>query len=445
VAGQAGYFDYLGSDGDIVSSRFLLSGPMLGRLAASGVIDLIEEVSTLPHIRHPLLIYPDASPKRYGFPNGIALTTDPGWVYPLSAPDMGCGFELIDTGIELDPEAPNEQKAALLSSINCTIATSSRARVRVKTSVREILLNGLSAVSEPTEFERLRPSEEHNTWPASCVPLNASDLDTLQDSLGAATGHFVAVHMVRERHAEHAPPLGRIIVVVHTGAAPIRDLLNARRYLLTLAEWSIDAGLIDPESAASGLFPIPLESLEGREFIGLAMACRNFGYANRQIVADRVLQTISRVLSNRQIASAVELRHVDHVAFEGESGAVLARRGLQPIHTRRPSFIAGGAFSHAYICDTPAERAPWGNLSPHGNPVLPRSIMGPVVARVAESDQYLDRGYGRDLESNIPFDEDQYLADTFSLEDQMRYMTAMGWSRRIALLSPLVNFQDLAL
>lgn len=437
-----GYFDHLGSDGDIVRSRFLLSGAMFGRLAASGVIDMIEKVADLPHIRHPLIIYPDASPKRYGFPNGIAIRTDPGWIYPLSAPDMGCGFEVIDTGIELDSELSKRQKAALLSSIQCTIGTSSRFRTPVKANVAEILLNGLSAISEPVEFERLKPSEEGNTWPASSAPLDASELDHLQASLGAATGHFVAIHVVQERHAEHAPPLGRVIVVVHTGAAPVRDLLNTRRYLLSLAEWSIESGLIDPVPAAAGLFPIPLDSLYGRQFIALAMACRNLGYVNREIVADRVLQALSNAFPSRQIASAVELRHVDHVAFEHDSGTVLARRGLQPIHTRRPSFIAGGAFSHAYICDTPAERLPWGRLSPHGNPVLPTPIMRAAADRAVESGQYVDRGYGRDLEASIPFDEDQYRADTFSMEDQMRYMTAMGWSRPVALLRPLTNFQD---
>ena len=421
-----------------------MNGSMLGRLAASGVIELIETVSRLPHVSHPLVIYPDVSPKPYGFPNGIALRTNPGWLYPLSAPDLGCGFEVIDTGIELDRETPATQKAELLHALRRGVGSSSRDRAQVKISITEILHNGLQAMSKPVEFDRLNPGEESNTWPASTVLFSSSDLNTIQAALGAATGHFVAIHVVRERYAEHALPVGRVIAVIHTGAAPVRDLLNARQYMLNLAEWSVQSGLIEPEHAASGMFPIPLGSFQGRQFAALAMACRNFGYANREIVAGRVLRILSDVFSGRQIAAAVELRHVDHVAFEGEPDTVLARRGLQPLHPHRPSFIAGGAFSHGYLCETPEARVPWGHLSPHGNPVLPKSIMQPEVARAVETGQYQDQGYGRDLASNIDFDEDQYLADTFSLEDLMCYMTAIGWSRRTALLSPLVNFQDSA-
>jgi hypothetical protein len=444
LVAEAGYFDYPRAAGNAIRSRFLLSKSMMDRLAASGVPDLIKKVSTLRRIRHPLLVYPDASPKPYGFPNGIAIRTEPGWVYPLAAPDMGCGFELIDTGIELEDEISGEQKTVLLSSIIDAVATSSRVRMPAQIDLREILLNGLSAVNEPQHFERLRPSEEGNAWPASWAPLRASDLDALHDSLGAATGHFVAIHVVRAQFAEHAPPVGRLIVVVHIGAAPVRDLLNKMNYLLSLAEWSINAGVIDPESAASGFFPVSLDSVEGRHFIGLAMACRNFGYANRQIVADRVLEILSRIFPDRQLVAPVELRHVDHVAFEDGSESLLTRRGLQPMRTSRPLFIAGGAFSHAYICDTPVIGDPWGNLAPHGNPVLPRSIMGPAVAKAMATGHYMDREYGRDLKSNVPFNEGQYLADTFSLEDQMLYMGAIGWSDIIALLSPIVNFQDMA-
>lgn len=434
--------DIGGDASTLVSQPELLMSDHAKRALVDGeLLRVVTRLGALPGVIAPVVVYPDASLKSFGFPNGISLHTTGDWIYPLAAPDMGCGFETIDTGIDL-PGGSVAHLRSILNDLRSEIGTASPSRVRVRVGdLQTYLARGLAGVSPPRNFHRATPSEEANSWEPASIPLLGNHAN-VADAVGAATGHFVALHIVQESDDVDSLPPGRVVLVVHTGSAPIRDVLNNRGYYLELAQWSVSHGYSEPSAAARGMFGVPVDTLQGREFLSLAMACRNFGYANREVVADRVLEILLRYWRRSQTSDAREIRHVDHVAIERFGDETLrARRGLQPVSATRRTFIAGGAFSHAYLCNTAASIG--GGLCPHGAPVLPEYRLAKYVSDTTGWGAR-NRGFGAGdrLLSNVNFDEQSFLADVFNLEEMLSYTEAAHWVMRSALVSPLLNYQD---
>ncbi|MEU4555107.1 RNA-splicing ligase RtcB [Micromonospora violae] len=430
--------------------RFLLGGEFLGPLLASPLRDRLARVAQLPYVHGPVVVHPDVSVKPFGFPAGIALHTEPGWLYPLSAPDMGCGYLVVDSGITVDPdEMDRTAMASAYDGMLRQIAVDSPDRPDASCHVRDVLVGGLDALAAPAAFTTsAAPAEEHNDWPTELALLDPDFTDTtLQRSLGSAAGHFVACYVVQQPLRPSTPSTGRIIVVVHVGAAPIRDHLNRRGLFLDLAQDAVHSGISLEHDAADGLFAVDLDSTRGRALLGTAMAARNFGYANRQIVADRVIQALTAALPTAVVAPAVQLRHVDHTAFEQVDDAIRARRGLQPLHAARPVFITGGEHTHAYLCHSGDDTAVSDGVCCHGAPVRETPAVPPSVWDRPDLDVSPGalRGWVDTMTANTRFDESRFWADLGNIEGVIGQLASLGIARPAARLRQLMNYRELGL
>ncbi|MBX7266891.1 RtcB family protein [Micromonospora sp. Llam7] len=428
-------------------ARFLLTAEHLGPLLASPLGHQVARVARLPHVVGEIVAHPDVSAKPFGFPAGIALTTAPGWLYPLSAPDMGCGYLVLDSGITVDPDTDHPALAAAYEEMVRLIAVDSPSRADVGVDVRDVLTAGVAALGAPAGFHTAdAPAEENNSWPARLDLLAGAAVDTvLRRSLGSAAGHFVACYLVERALLPGAPPPGRIIVVVHVGAAPIRDQLNRRGLFLDLAQEAVRRGISTPADAAAGLFAVDLDTASGQALLGTAMAARNFGYANRQIVAERVLAALSGTL--RATAAAVQLRHVDHTAFERVDAGIRARRGLQPLHPDRPVFVTGGEHTHAYLCHTGRSGALADDLVCHGAAVRETPGVPPALWDRPDLDvgPAQLRHWATTMHSNTRYDDHRFWTDVTNLEAVIGQLATIDLARPAARLRQLANYRETAL
>jgi len=427
--------------------RFLVSSQLLGPLLASEMVQRVARVARLPYLDGPVSLYADASPKPFGFPAGIVVRTQPGWLYPMAAPDMGCGYLVADTGIRLEPEAvKTDVLASVLDEIVDAVALNSAAREIVPDPVSEILRHGLKAIGGPAEFSAAScPAEEDNSWEASLDALEGDAGDpSFQHSLGSAAGHFVACYVVVDSFHPRGPGPGTVLAIVHVGSAPIRDYLNRTGFYARLAENSVSSGAASIDDAADGLFPVDISTPEGKAFVGAAMAARNFGYANRQLVADRIVRILRRRFGAAVVSEGKQLRHVDHVAFEAAGDGIRSRRGLQPLHEERPVFITGGEHTLGYLCGTGASSSMADELCCHGAPVRDIDDITPRI--------WDDPAYGIDpnavlrwagtMASNTSFGHRRFWSDVASLESVMAYLRHADIAYPVVRLRPLLNYRE---
>jgi len=427
--------------------RFLVSPLLLGSLLESEMVQRVTRVARLPYLDGPVFLYADASPKPFGFPAGIVIRTQPGWLYPMAAPDMGCGYLVIDTGIRLDPEAAKtDALTSVLDEMIDAVGLHSPARKILSQPVGEILRHGLKAIDGPAEFSAdTCPAEEGNSWEASLDALGGGKGDaSFQNSLGSAAGHFVACYVVVDNFPPHNLEPGAVLAVVHVGSAPIRDHLNSTGFYARLAENSIGSGIASIDDAADGLFPVDISTADGKAFVGAAMGARNFGYVNRQLVADRVVRILRQRFSAAVVSDGKQLRHVDHVAFEMVGEGVRSRRGLQPLHKERLVFITGGEHTLGYLCSTGANSSMADDLCCHGAPVRDVEEITPHI--------WDDPDYGIDpnvilcwagkMASNTSFNYRRFWSDVANLESVIAYLRHADIAHPAARLRPLLNYRE---
>ena len=428
--------------------RFQLSADLLGPLLNSDLLPRLCRIANLPFISGPISVYPDISPKQFGFPAGVVLETDPGWLYPLSAPDMGCGYLVLDTGILMDPDSIRMQDLeAAFEEIVDAISISSLSRRRIYIPVEEIMIAGLASAGAPMHFSiGQSAAEESNSWEPTLDGLDASFVESsLQESLGSAAGHFIACYVTEQSFVPDTPPRGRVILVVHVGAAPIRDHMNESGLYSELAEKAIESGISSLEDVTDGLFAVDLSTSKGQALVGAAMAARNFGYVNRQLVADRVTEILRCRFRQYASAPATQIRHVDHVAFETVGERIRSRRGLQPLHRDRPVFITGGEHTHAYLCASGPNGWVGGDgLCCHGAPVrdttdLPYHLWTDLGSGI---DLGSASGWSRTMVANTALQARRYWSDVSSLETVVAYLWRSGIAHPTVRMRPLMNYRE---
>jgi hypothetical protein len=438
VEGKA-YLREDGGEPTLRAPEILASGRLLELLSGSGLVEELTRVAALPYLARPPIVYPDASPKPFGFPSGVALLTLPNWFYPLAAPDLGCGYEVIDTGIDLAwNDVTEERLITLLTDIDRLVSSRSAIAEHVRGGARSVLERGVDALNPPRLFSR-KPWDisGSQSWEPRVDLMTDADADHASRLLGAAAGHFVAIYRVASSVSTLSLAEGRLILVVHTGSAPIRDALNRRGLFLFMAEQSVGSGASTPAQARDGMFAQSAHTDLGRSYLGLTVACRNYGYANRQIVADRVLELLFHHFGGLKTSEAIELQHQDHVAFELFQGAIRARRGIQPLNANEVVFITGGAFTEAYLCQPGAQDPRHGGLCPHGAPVY-RS--GRAAADLNSTSA--GRRVFRLPVTNCSFAPEAHRADLENLDALMTHLADSDWVRPAITLEPFLNYRD---
>ena len=337
---------------------FYASDAVLRMLEEEGFASLqqLVNVATLPGLVAPALAMPDLH-WGYGFPIGGVAAFDPargGVVSPGGVGyDINCGVRLLATSLDEDELHPRiERLADALFRRVPTGVGSKRAVEELKESeLEQLLVDGAAWM-----VAHGRGEENDLEHTESGGRLLGADPDQLSPrarmrglpqlgTLGSGN-HFLEVQVVDEVYDVAAADamglsVGSVTVLIHTGSRGLGHQVCSEfveRFLNALPRFDLD--LADRQLAAA-----PVDSPEGRAYLGAMRAAANFAFANRQRITHSVRQAFEDVgLTPRDHGLRVvyDVAH-NHARLEEHGGRALlvhrkgATRAFPPGHPEVPA------------------------------------------------------------------------------------------------------------
>jgi tRNA-splicing ligase RtcB len=286
-----------------VDAEFYASKSILEDLKAEDYASLrqLQNVATLPGIVEPALTMPDIH-WGYGFPIGGVAAFDPddgGVVSPGGVGfDINCGVRLLVSDIEREDLAPKAKELAdtLYEGVPSGVGVGRRDFRLTREDLKSILEEGPSWLVErgyggEEDLENIEsggrlPGAEPEAVSERAFERGAPQLGTL-----GSGNHFLEVQHVDEVYDEEAARAygleeGRVTVLIHSGSRGLGHQVcqdYVERFLEAAPEHGVE--LVDRQLAAA-----PIESSEGREYLGAMSAAANFAFANRQLISHFVRQ-----------------------------------------------------------------------------------------------------------------------------------------------------------
>lgn len=332
---------------------------------------------------------PDAH-QGYGFPVGtVAATALPhGVVSPGGVGyDINCGVRLLT--LDLDAGDLPSWRDALLDELARAVPAGAGRGGRLtpgSAQFTRILTRGAGevvAMGFGTEGDLQRTESEGSMAGAVSTAVSDRAQSRGADQLGTlgSGNHFLELQVVGEvRDPDTAAAFGlregQVCVLIHCGSRGLGHQVctdHVRRMDARLA--SRGERLADRQLACA-----PADSPEGREYLA-AMACAaNFAWANRQVIAQRVRESVARVIGRAQ---AEAVRQVYDVAHNVAKEEVHAGRRLL-VHRKG----ATRAFGPARAADLPPE------YRHVGQPVFVPGSMGTASWVLCGRDTGLEAAFG---------------------------------------------------
>ena len=277
--------------------------------------------STLPGLVSHVTVMPDVH-QGYGFPiGGVAATRLPNGVISPGAIgyDINCGIRLLSSRVSF------EEAQAHLPDLASALYRNSPSGVGVKGSVplseKELdrvcregsqwaLKNGFAREDDivRTEESGRIPGADPSTLSPRAKKRGRPQLGTL-----GAGNHFVEVDVVEEVFSYEAAEamglsVGHLVVQIHCGSRGFGHQVctdYVKEFQPAVHRYKIQ--LPDRELVCA-----PLDSPEGKRYLG-AMACAaNYAFANRQIMAHHARRSFEEVLAGR--VADWDLRQVYDIA-----------------------------------------------------------------------------------------------------------------------------------
>ena len=336
-------------------------------------LDQLKNVATLPGVVDAVYAMPDVH-EGYGFPVGgvAAMRLSDGVVSPGGVGyDINCGVRLLAS--ELEAGRVRAKLHDLVHELSRSVPSGAGHGGRLSLSDAEldrVLSEGCRYLVERGFAERqdLAVIEAGGALPgadAGAVSQRAKRRGREQLGTIGSGNHFLEVQEVDEVFdAQAARALGLVpgqtTVLIHTGSRGLGHQV-CTDYVRLMDEVMPRYGITLPDRE---LACAPLESLEGRRYLGAMNAAANFAWCNRQVITHRV-----REVFRRFFAAAGTLRIVYDVAhnmakLEAHGGEQLcvhrkgATRAFGPAHPETPEpyravgqpvFIPGSMGTASYV------------------------------------------------------------------------------------------------
>jgi tRNA-splicing ligase RtcB len=332
------------------------SAALLPQVTTEQVLQQVANVATLPGIVEASYAMPDVH-WGYGFPIGGVAATDPergGVVSPGGVGfDISCGVRLLVSEMteeQLTPALPAFMDA-LDVNIPRGVGHGSVWPVRDKDELREILVGGSRYAVERgygvlLDVERC---EDRGALP-DADPAGVSEAAIRRGmkqvgSLGAGN-HFLEVQVVDAIYDPGTAELFRlqssgVCVMIHSGSRGLGHQIctdHVRAMQAAMARYWIQVP--DRQLACA-----PVNSPEGRAYLGAMAAAANFGRANRQLLAEAARDAFQRATGSRALELLYDVSHnlakLELHTVQGEERVLCvhrkgATRALPPGHPELP-------------------------------------------------------------------------------------------------------------
>jgi tRNA-splicing ligase RtcB len=373
-----------------VPGRLFADEELLAAIARDHSLEQLANVATLPGIVVASLAMPDIH-QGYGFPvGGVAATAGPdGVISPGGVGyDINCGVRLL--ALPLDVEDLGERRRALVHELarNVPVGTGGRgAREGISgVNLDRVLSLGPRALLEDlgigieadlafTESGGCLEGADPGALSARARERGATQIGTL-----GSGNHFLELQRVERLYEAAAAEAfglraGQVTVLIHSGSRGLGHQVCTdfvKRMDAKLASYGIR--LPDRQLSCA-----PISSSEGQAYLAAMAAAANFAWANRAAIADRVRQSIARVLGG---AVAQQTRQVYDVAH---NVAKLEQHGGQTVCVHRKGATRAFPPGHAEI---PAE------YRAVGQPVFIPGSMGTASFVLAGREDSMRRSFG---------------------------------------------------
>lgn len=291
-----------------VPVRIFATRQMLEDIAGDKSLDQAVNAATLPGLVGHVVIMPDMH-QGYGFPiGGVAATSFPKGVISPGAIgyDINCGVRLLASQIELDAVAAELDDLAIALNRHCPSGVGGSGHYRLNDKEMDAVMRdgaqwalkqGFATeadIGRTEEFGRIQGADP------SKVSKRARERGSNQvDTLGAGN-HFIEVEVVDEIFDQDAADAmglrqGHLTLLIHCGSRGfghqictdyVRDFQGAaQRYGIELPDRELVCA--------------PMDSPEGKSYIGAMHAAANYAFANRQLLAHHARQAFEETLAGR--------------------------------------------------------------------------------------------------------------------------------------------------
>jgi len=355
---------------------------LMAAMATDMAIQQVANVATLPGIAGHSIAMPDIH-WGYGFPiGGVAATrVSDGVVSPGGVGfDINCGVRLLRTPLREADVIP-KLKPLLDQLFRDVPAGAGRESDRPLSGDDEqgVLRHGAAGAVQlgygtAADLEMLESGGALPGADPAQVSAQARRRGLRQLGTLGSGNHFLEVQVVSAIHDEAAAQafglleLGQVVVFIHTGSRGLghqvcQDFLGRMQH--AMRRYAIQVP--DKQLACA-----PVESEEGRAYLGAMAAAANFAFANRQAITAAVRQAFARVLGvadpERTITVVYDVAHnvakreryvVDGVETEllvhrkGATRAFPAGHPELPACYRtvgQPVLVPGDMGRYSYVC-----------------------------------------------------------------------------------------------
>lgn len=283
------------------------------------VFEQLSNVAKLPGLILPAMAMPDAH-WGYGFPIGGVAAFDPDQGGIISAGgvgfDISCGIRCLRTNLFLEDILPYAQKLGdvLFRMIPAGVGMEGKLKLTTQ-ELDNILMEGARwavhkgfGTSQDLEYTEENGRMEH------AIPSNVSDLAKKRQSgemgtLGSGN-HYLELQVVKHIYDNVAASAyglkeNQILISIHCGSRGLGHQIGTD-YLVSLLKSATKLGINLPERE---LACAPLNSEEGKQYIGAMYAGINCALANRQILTHLTRLAFEEVLPQTEIETLYDVSH----------------------------------------------------------------------------------------------------------------------------------------
>jgi tRNA-splicing ligase RtcB (3'-phosphate/5'-hydroxy nucleic acid ligase) len=347
-----------------VPARVFADDELLEAILTDRSLEQLQNVATLPGIVDAAIAMPDIH-QGYGFPvGGLAATAPPdGVVSPGGVGyDINCGVRLLAAPFAHD-DLDDRARGALVRAIARHVPTGAG-----KGGLLRLRGSDLDAVLEqgPRWLVEHRgvgtPDDVGATESEGCLegadPARVSERarERGADQLGTvgSGNHFIELQRVEdvpdpqtaERFGLRA---GQVTVLIHSGSRGLGHQV-CTDYVRAMDRSLERHGIRLPDRQLSCA---PLDSDEGRAYLGAMAAAANFAWANRHAIAAGVRRAIAEVMGKGAAAGTRQVYDVAHnVAKLEEHGGrrvCVHRKGATRAFPGQAVFIPGSMGTASYV------------------------------------------------------------------------------------------------
>jgi tRNA-splicing ligase RtcB len=352
---------------------------MLPDLLNDRSLEQVANVATLPGIVEASFAMPDIH-LGYGFPIGAVAATDVergGVVSPGGVGfDISCGVRLLITDLDTDAVAPKLDR--LMDALNAAVPKGAGKGgvwdLKSEGELIRLMLDGARfAVQRGFGNERdLDRCEDGGALPDAdpdqvSAQARARGLGQV-GSLGSGN-HFLEIQAVDSILDERVAGVfglwpGQVCVMIHCGSRGLGHQV-CTDHVKTMDRVMPRYGIHVPDRQ---LACAPVDSPEGRAYLGGMAAATNYGRANRQLLSEAARDAFALALGTRELRLLYDVSHnlakMERHVVDGEERLLCVQRkgatlALSPGHPTlpkdlraagQPVLIPGSMGTASYVC-----------------------------------------------------------------------------------------------